>query len=530
MTKATTQFVDAVQPHDLISVGDMINRIIDFDQSKSRQRSSVKSGVDVQLDELKRRYDGMGSFLTEVAKRVNCTLPEWACQYIRSCIFLPQLGFLMVIELDLETGNGKYEGEGTEGGPWEKLFTADGAVCYKNGYMKELDDQYGDMYCEIGGERNFIYDAPSCLPLMCELDREVEIIHDLATKILKYEEALVMASDVCGKLDAILALAIGAGKYGWTAPQMTTDNILQISEGRHPLQELVLPSFVPNGCHLAGGKSRERRSNEEDATALVLTGPNHSGKSVYIKQIAIIVYLAHIGSFIPAEQATIGLTDRLLTRISTRESMAFSESAFAIDLKRVAQAVRHSTAKSLVIIDEFGKGTNVDDGVGLLTAFIDHFLSLGSETPRVLLATHFHELLEGGYLKAHKRLRLGHMDIQTDWEAGQMEDQVTYLFRLTQGYSSSSFGARCAALNGVPSSIVGRAEAIALLLSRNEDLRSACAKLSAQEQQELEAAEIIARRFVRSDFSLRAHGTLGKNADRAAVLTELWNVLSPATE
>ena len=131
----------------------MISKTIDFEQSKARQRTSVNTGIDPQLDELKRRYDGMGSFLTEVVNHVNQRLPEWACQYIRSCIFLPQLGFLMVVEADPATGNGKYEGEGADGDLWEKLFTADGAVYYKNGYMKELDDHYGDMYCEIGGKR-----------------------------------------------------------------------------------------------------------------------------------------------------------------------------------------------------------------------------------------------------------------------------------------------------------------------------------------------------------------------------------------
>ena len=130
----------------------MIDKTIDFDQSESRRRSSVKAGIDAHLDELKRRYDGMGSFLTEVVNQTNQKLPEWACQYIRSCIFLPQLGFLMVVELDPATGNGKFEGEGGDCGRWEKLFTADGTVCYKNGYMRELDEQYGDMYCEIGGK------------------------------------------------------------------------------------------------------------------------------------------------------------------------------------------------------------------------------------------------------------------------------------------------------------------------------------------------------------------------------------------
>ena len=145
------QLQSKIQPRDLISVGDLIDRTIDFEQSKARQRASVRSGIDRDLDELKKRYDGMAGFLTAVVKEVSQLVPEWAREYIRSCIFLPQLGFLMVVEPD-ETGRGKYEGEGTEDDHWERLFTADGAVCYKNRCMKELDEQYGDMYCEIGGQ------------------------------------------------------------------------------------------------------------------------------------------------------------------------------------------------------------------------------------------------------------------------------------------------------------------------------------------------------------------------------------------
>lgn len=356
---------------------------------------------------------------------------------------------------------------------------------------------------------------------------EVEIIHDLATKILQHEEALIRVSDACGEFDAILALAIGADKYGWIQPQMTTDNTVQIKGGRHPLQELVVPAFVPNDCYLAGGKQQDDESNDQEVEALVLTGPNHSGKSTYIKQTAIIVYLAHIGSFVPAEQATIGLTDRFLTRISTRECVSRNESAFAIDLKHVAQAVQHSTARSLILVDEFGKGTNVDDGAGLLAAFVDHFLSLGPDTPRLILATHFHEVLEGGYLDEHQGLRLGHMRVQTDWGAGQMEDQVTYLFQLTEGHSTSSFGGRCAALNGVPSSIVERAEGISLLLSRNEDLSSVCAKLSANEQQQLETAEAVARKFIQCDFDLegRTRSHESEAEVKVAIQAELRNLL-----
>ncbi|KAH6895100.1 muts domain V-domain-containing protein [Thelonectria olida] len=484
------KLVNSLPVVDLVSVGDMINKTIDFEQSKSRHRSSVKAGVDPQLDELKRLYDGMDSFLTEVVNHMNRDLPEWACQYIRSCIFLPQIGFLTVVEPNPETGNGRYEGEGAEGGAWEKLFSAEGSVCYKNHYMQELDEEYGDMYCQIG-------------------DREVEIIHDLANKVLAHEDALVTASNVCGEFDAILVLALGADKYGWRAPQVVEGSEIQIEGGRHPLQELVVPSFVPNGCHLATGALSHRRDGNELPQALVLTGPNHSGKSVYLKQVAVIVYLAHIGSFVPASQAVIGLTDKILTCMSTKESMSGAESAFATDMKQAALSTRCSTSKSLILVDEFGKGTNADDGSGLLAALLDHFLSLGRDSPRMLVATHYHEIFEGGYLNHHEGLQLAHLDVRVDWNAAQVEDQVTYLFSLAYGHSTSSFGGKCAALNGVPRAVVERAEAISLLLAQNEDLEAVCTRLSPAEEKQLNEAEATARKFLSEAFG-DDDGNVGK--------------------
>ncbi|KAF4510494.1 hypothetical protein G6O67_002374 [Ophiocordyceps sinensis] len=387
---AIHKLVSSINQPALVAVGDMIDRTVDFDQSESRRRTSVKAGINAHLDELKRRYDGMSSFLTQVVNHV---------------------GFLMVVELDPVTGSGKYEGEGTGAERWEKLFKADGAVCYKNSYMKELDEQYGDMYCEIG-------------------DMEVEIIHHLATSVLKHEKDLVLASDACGDFDAMLALALGAEKYNWTAPQMTRSNMIRIEDGRHPLMELVVPCFVPNDCDLGEDRESSGPGGPERRSVFVLTGPNHSGKSIFLKQVAIIVYLAHVGSFVPAGHAVVGMTDKIMTRISTRESMCRTQSAFAIDLRQVAQAMRCSTRMSLVLIDEFGKGTNPDDGAGLFAAVLDHFLSLGGHAPRLLVATHFHEIFEGHYLKMHGNLLLSHMDVRTDWEALRAEDQITYLFKL----------------------------------------------------------------------------------------------------
>lgn len=304
-----------------------------------------------------------------------------------------------------------------------------------------------------------------------------------------------------------------AEKYQWTLPKMTTSNVIDIRGGRHPLQELVVPSFIPNGCHISGGLGTESEPDEEPPLShqqhnlgrsmLILTGPNHSGKSVYLKQVALIVYLAHIGSYVPADHAVIGLTDKILTRISTRESMARSESAFAIDLRQAAFAINHATRRSLVLVDEFGKGTNATDGAGLMTAFLDHFLNLDDDRPKVVVATHFHEIFENGFLTdKDKDLAFAHMEVRIDMDAVDADDQMTFLFRLMPGRSTSSYGCRCAAMNGVDDAVVERAEALALLIAENEDLQAACAKLAPAEERQLEEAEQIARRFVEMDIAV----------------------------
>ncbi|PSR81614.1 putative MSH5 protein [Coniella lustricola] len=495
----TSIVIDSISSNELRHVGEIIAATIDFVQSKEARRTCVLPNVDPELDELKRNYDGLEYLLNEVATSLIAEIPEWGRPHVKNCIFYPQIGFLTVVSYDAESGQGKYEGEGNDDDVWESLFVADEYIYYKNRHMRDLDRQYGDLYC------------------MILADKEIDIIYDLGVRILQYEEALIAASDYCGELDSLLALALGADIYKLTAPRMTTANVIQIREGRHPLQELAVPSFVANDILLVGGSSDEdekldvvRNGNDEPPSVMVMTGPNHSGKSVYLKQVALIVFMAHIGSFVPADYACIGLTDRLLTRISTQESVSRNESAFAIDLRQAAFSINFATRRSLVLIDEFGKGTNAMDGAGLATALVDHFLSLNDERPKVLAATHFHEIFEHDFLGGNPRLSLAHMDVRIDAEADNREGQVTYLFRLTPGRCTSSFGGRCAAMNGVDQAVVQRSDAIALLLARGEDLRAACARLSEAEKKRLEQAELAARGFLELDFSVPSVGAKRK--------------------
>ena len=350
---------------------------------------------------------------------------------------------------------------------------------------------------------------------------------------------MVAASDIFGELDCLVALALGADKYHWTVPRMTSRNSIEIRGGRHPLQELVVPSFIANDFQISGGRGTQPEvdedmsiSGEERASwpsMLVMTGPNHSGKSVYLKQVALIVYMAHIGSYVPAKRAIIGLTDRILTRIATRESVSRNESAFSIDLRQAAFSMNFATRRSLILIDEFGKGTNANNGAGLMTALLDHFLSLDDERPKVLVATHFHEIFENGFLDGDDNLAFAHLDVRVDLDTADPQDQVTYLFELVPGRSTSSFGSVCAAMNGVDSAVVDRAEALVLLLARGEDLQSACAKLSETEEQKLEEAESVARRFVEMDIPVPAPRRAGVQAvvsDVGAVRSMLRDLMS----
>ncbi|KAK4239460.1 muts domain V-domain-containing protein [Achaetomium macrosporum] len=496
-----------------LHLGDIIIRTIDFQLSKENGRTEILVGASEYLDGLRQEFASVRDMLPDLKESVVQEVPREAAKHIRHCTVMPQLGFLTAVTLDPETGEGVYHGQHHPQDEWRMCFVSEYVAYYKNRLMLDLDSQYGDLPSRIA-------------------DEEVEVIMALAAALLEHEEAILHASELFGELDSLLALALAAEKYNWTAPIMTVSNVIDVVDGRHPLQELLTPSYIPNSCHLAGGCGTDGLDEDARATSgnrkgaapsmLILTGPNNSGKSVYMKQVALIVYLSHTGSYVPATRATIGVTDRILTRIATRETVIRDESAFMVDLKQAAFSMNFATRRSLLLIDEFGKGTTAESGSALFAAYLAYLLDLGVDRPKVLAGTHFHEIFENGLLRTGTDVAFGHLDVRLDAQAEDPEDQITFLFHLLPGRGPSSLGVLCAAINDIPSDVIKRAEVIVALEDSNESLVEACSDLSEQDREQLSQAELVARNFL----ALQVPNKAGEQGQGASIRDLLQSVLS----
>jgi DNA mismatch repair protein MutS len=255
---------------------------------------------------------------------------------------------------------------------------------------------------------------------------------------------------IIAQIDVAAALAEVAANQDYTRPILSHENSLDIRGGRHPVVErsLVLERFVPNDCCF-----------DDKERIQIITGPNMSGKSTYLRQIALIVLMAQIGSFVPAESAHIGLADRIFTRIGAHDELHAGRSTFMVEMVETAEILNHASGRSLLILDEIGRGTSTYDGLSIAWAIVEYLHNHPRLKPRTLFATHYHELVGLADL-----LPLVH---NYNVDVAEEGDSVVFLHRIVRGGADRSYGIHVAQLAGLPRDVIQRANEILHELERH---------------------------------------------------------------
>ena len=280
---------------------------------------------------------------------------------------------------------------------------------------------------------------------------EAEIINNFIESIRDIADDLLTTADLLADADVWCALTDVANKYSWVRPNMTNDCAFDVVGGRHPVIESVLrrvgDNFVKNDCNL-----------NTNSIAL-LTGPNMAGKSTYLRQNAIIVVLAHMGSFVPAERATIGICDQLFSRVGASDNLAAGQSTFMVEMSETANILNRATNRSFIIFDEIGRGTATYDGMAIAQSVLEYLNEL---KPRTLFATHYHELTSlvlNGYLNNVTCLTI---------DVREHNNDIIFMHKIVSGVANRSYGIQVAKMAGMPASVVARAECVLASLENNE--------------------------------------------------------------
>ena len=233
-------------------------------------------------------------------------------------------------------------------------------------------------------------------------------------------------------------------------PTITKDSVINITDGRHPIVEAILKNeeFVPNDTIL----------NNSDCRTMIITGPNMAGKSTYMRQVALITLMAHIGSFVPAKSATIGLTDRIFTRVGASDDLSFGQSTFMVEMVEVSNILKNATNNSLIILDEVGRGTSTFDGLSIAWSVMDYISN--HLLAKTLFSTHYHELTDlEGILDGVKNYQIS---------VKEFNDSVIFLRKIVRGGANRSFGIEVASLAGLPDEVLQNARKILKSLEEKE--------------------------------------------------------------
>lgn len=384
--------------------------IVDEPPISTKEGYMIKNGFNGELDELRNIRSGGKDFVAAFEAKVK---EETGIKSLK-------VGFNKVFGYFIEIPNGSKNLVKDEY-HWERRQTLTNCERYISPELKEKESMI------LNAEENII-------------DLEYKIFCDIKNIVKQEVPHLNATADVLGELDALVSLSVCSEEYNLVRPNITDEHIIDIKNGRHPVVEVVSKlEYVPNDCELDNG-----------VNTLLITGPNMSGKSTFMRQLAIIVIMAQMGSFVPCESATLPIIDKIFTRIGASDDLVSGESTFMVEMKEARNAIHNATANSLILFDELGRGTATYDGMSLAQAILEYISdNIKSFT---LFSTHYHELTRLD--KKYKNIKNVHVS------AVENGNEITFLHKVKNGAVDKSYGIHVARLAKMPDSLLKRADEI----------------------------------------------------------------------
>jgi len=406
--------------HECQAIRDTIKKQLREDAPVSLNKGSVfKQGFNEELDELKHLVNNSKEILLEIQQN----------EADRTGITSLKIGFNSVFGYYLEVTN-KYKDLGLIPENWIRKQTLTGAERYITDELKKLETKI------LGAEEKI-------------LELEEKLFLELIEEINQFILPIQHNANVIAQVDCILSFSKLARKNRYTRPVLNESLIIDIKEGRHPVIETQMPlgeSYVPNDIYL----------DSDSQQIMIITGPNMSGKSAILRKTALIVLMAQIGSFVPAESAAIGIVDKIFTRVGASDNISSGESTFMVEMNETANIMNNLSPRSLILLDEIGRGTSTYDGISIAWSIAEYLHNHPASKAKTLFATHYHELNE----LESKWERIKNFHVATK-EVGQ---KIIFIRKLQEGGSNHSFGIHVAKLAGMPREIIIRANQILLEL------------------------------------------------------------------
>jgi DNA mismatch repair protein MutS len=419
-----------IDPHD--SLCELLDKaLVDECPLTTRDGGMIRAGFDAQLDELQKLAAGGKQWIAEYRAR----------EAERIGIPTLKVGYNKVFGYYLEVTNANKDSVPVE---YTRKQTLKNAERYITEELKDHEEKI------LSADDN-------------AQQLELEIFVKVRNEVQACQLSLKQTADQLAQLDVLLSLAELAVLRGYCRPEMSTQPVLEIIEGRHPVLDII----EPDGTFIAN----DTLADPEGSNLLLITGPNMAGKSTYIRQVALITLMAQAGSFVPAQKAVIGIADRIFARVGASDELSRGQSTFMVEMTETARILNTATESSLIILDEIGRGTSTYDGVSLAWAIIEHIHE--EVRARTLFATHYHELTN---LESQLE-RLSNLNVAVK----EFDDEVVFLHKIIEGSADKSYGIHVARLAGVPRGVNRRAKEILADLEASRGVQSVPVMGSAEE-------------------------------------------------